>query len=108
MKAAEVIDVLTSRFAVDTRAKFHSESTPSNWGWFLVPVLGYVESSAYGPLSVREVEWVEIDPIEQRHIGRLVPPQIIDHTAELLQQLAVHGIPVQIIEGRIRINLDAT
>ena len=106
MKAAEAIDVLTTRFAVDTRTKFRDEPTPSRWGWFLVPVQGYVESSAYGPLPVREVEWVEIDPIEQRHIGRLVPPKIIDHTAELLQQLAVHGVPAQVVEGRIRINLD--
>jgi hypothetical protein len=106
MKAAEAIDVLTTRFAVDTRTKFRQEHTPSRWGWFLVPVPGYVESSAYGPLPIREVEWVEIDPIKQQHIGRLVPPKFIDYTVELLQQLAVHGVSAQVIEGRIRINLD--
>ena len=85
MKAAEAIDVLTSRFAINTRANFYNERTPSKWGWFLGPVPGYVESSAYGPVPTRDIEWVELDPIEQRHIGRLVPPRIIDHTAELLQ-----------------------
>jgi hypothetical protein len=105
MKAEEVIDALTTRFAIDTRAKFKQEETPSKWGWFLVPVPGYAESSAYGPVPIREIEWVEINPIEQRRIGRLVPPHIIDHTPTLLQQLAVHGIPVQVVEGRIRIAL---
>ncbi|RZJ94003.1 MAG: hypothetical protein EOO60_03980 [Hymenobacter sp.] len=105
MKAEEVIDALTSQFRIDTRAKFKQDETPSKWGWFLVPVPGYVESSAYGPVPTREVEWVELDPIEQRHIGRRVPPQIIDHTPALLQQLAAHGILGQVVEGRIRITL---
>ena len=107
MKAVEVIDALTSQFSLDTRAKFKQNDTPSKWGWFIIPTTGYVESSAYGPVPSREVEWVEIDPIEQRRIGRLVPPHIIDHTPALLQQLAVHGISAQVVEGRIRITLEA-
>ena len=105
MTAAEAIDALTSQFRIDTRAKFKQDDTPSKWGWFLVPVPGYVESSAYGPVPTREVEWIELDPIEQRHIGRLVPPQIIDHTPALLQHLAQHGILAQLVEGRIRVSL---
>ena len=107
MEAAAVIDSLTTQFCLDTQTKFKHKETPSKWGWFLVPTPGYVESSAYGPVPSREVEWVEIDPIEQRHIGRLVPPLIIDHTPALLQQLAIHGIPAQVVEGRIRILLEA-
>jgi hypothetical protein len=105
MKAEEAIEALTSRLSIDARAKFRNDNTPSNWGWFIVPVPGYVESSAYGPVPPRDIEWVELDPIEQRHIGRRVPPQIIDHTPELLQQLAGYGIPTQLVEGRIRIIL---
>lgn len=105
MTAAEAIDALTSQFRIDTRTKFKQDDTPSKWGWFLVPVPGYVESSAYGPVPTREVEWIELDPIEQRHVGRLVPPQIIDHTPALLQQLAQHGILAQLVEGRIRVSL---
>jgi hypothetical protein len=73
MKAVEVIDALTTQFRLDTRAKFKQDETPSKWGWFIVLVPGYIESSAYGPVPSWEVEWVEIDPIEQRRIGRLVP-----------------------------------
>jgi hypothetical protein len=97
MKAEEIIDALTSQFRIDTRAKFEQDEIPSKWGWFLVPVPGYIESSAYGSVPTREVEWVELDPIEQRHIGRRVPPHIIDHTPALLQQLAAYGIQSQAI-----------
>jgi hypothetical protein len=105
MEAAAVIDLLTTQFRLGTRTKFKHEQPPSQWGWFLVPTTGYVESSAYGPVPTREVEWVEIDPIEQRHIGRRVPPQIIDHTPALLQQLVGYGIFPQVVEGRIRVTL---
>ncbi|MVN79219.1 hypothetical protein GO988_23045 [Hymenobacter sp. HMF4947] len=107
MKVEEVIDALTTRFSLSTRAKFRLGTLPSGWGWFLVPVPGYVESSAYGPVPTREVEWVEIDPLVPQHIGRLVPPRLLDHTPELLHQLAEHGIPVQLVEGRIRIRFPA-
>jgi hypothetical protein len=105
MEAAAVIDLLTTQFRLDTRAKFKHEETPSKWGWFIIPTAGYVESSAYGPVPTREVEWVEIDPIEQQHLGQRVPPQILDHTPALLQQLAAYNIPSQVVEGRIRITL---
>lgn len=105
MEATAVIDLLTTQFRLDTRTKFKHEETPSKWGWFLVPTTGYVESSAYGPVPTREVEWVEIDPIKQKYIGRRVPPQIIDHTPALLQQLVEYGIFPQMVEGRIRITL---
>lgn len=103
MTPAEAIAALNSQFRLDSRAKFKHKETPSKWGWFIIPVPGYVESSAYGPVLERTVEWVELDPIEQRRIGRLVPPQILDHTPALLQQLAVYGIQSQLVEGRIRI-----
>jgi hypothetical protein len=109
MKAAEVIELLNSRFLVATRAKLKGAAIPSKWGtWFLIPVPNYVEASTYGPVPTREVEWIELDPIVQRPIGRLVPPQIMDHTPELLQQLAEHGISTQLVEGRIRVRLSAT
>lgn len=106
MKAEEVIEALNLRFLVATRAKLKEAAIPSKWGtWFLIPVPDYVEASTYGPVPTREVEWIELDPIVQRHIGRRVPPQIIDHTPELLQQLAEHSISTQLVDGRIRVLL---
>jgi hypothetical protein len=101
MEAAAVINLPTTQFRLATRAKFKHEEAPSKWVWFIIPTTGYVESSTYGLVPTREVEWVEIDPIEQRPIGRRVPPQIIDHTPALLRQLATYGIRSQVVEERI-------
>jgi hypothetical protein len=91
---------------VATRAKLKEAAVPSKWGtWFLFPVPNYVEASTYGLVPTREVEWIELDPIVQRHIERLIPPQIMDLTPELLQQLGEHGISAQLVDGRIRILL---
>jgi hypothetical protein len=45
MKAEEVIDALTSQFSIDIWATFKHDELSSKWGWFLVSVPGYIESS---------------------------------------------------------------
>jgi hypothetical protein len=106
MKVEEVIDKLTADFPIATRVKLWNRDTPSTWSrMFILPVRGYIEVSDYGPLPKREIEWVELDPVEIWHIGRLVPPKHIDHTPAIYQQLQSHGVAMQIVEGLIRIAL---
>ena len=106
MKVEEVIDKLTADFTIATRAKLRNHDTPSAWSrWYILPVPGYIEASSYGPVPKREIEWIELDPVEIWHIGRLVPPKHIDHTPTIYQQLKSHGVNMQIIEGLIRIPL---
>lgn len=106
MKVEEVIDKLTADFPIATRAKLVNQDTPTAWAqWFLLPVPGYIEASSYGPVPKREIEWIELDPVEVWHIGRLVPPKHIDHTPAIFQQLQHHGVAMQIVDGLIRIAL---
>ncbi|MVN78888.1 hypothetical protein GO988_21365 [Hymenobacter sp. HMF4947] len=77
MKVDEVIETLTTRFSLTTRPKFKRSVLPSGWGWFFVPVPGYGEPSAYGPVTTRELEWVKIDLIVLQHVGRLVPRELL-------------------------------
>ncbi|MGY2134867.1 DUF6678 family protein [Hymenobacter sp. HD11105] len=106
MLAEEVIDILTATFRIGTRAKLHHEPAPSAWSsWFLLPVPGYIEASTYGPVPRRDIEWIELNPVEQRYIGRLVPPHILDHTEAILEQLHAQGIRAQVREGLIRLFL---
>jgi hypothetical protein len=106
MLAEEVIDMLTATYQIDTRAKLKHEEVPSRWSsLFLLPVPGYIETSSYGPVPRREIEWIELDPIEQRFIGQRVPRQILDHTEQILQQLEAHNIRAQLLDGWIRIIL---
>jgi len=104
MQPEEVLVALHSAFAIATRAQLRNDALPSAWSqWVILPVPGYIEASSYGPVPLREIDWIELDPIEQRPIGRLVPAQIIDHTHALLQQFAAAGIVVQVMEAKIRL-----
>ncbi|TGE20995.1 DUF6678 family protein [Hymenobacter metallicola] len=106
MQVEEVIDKLTATFPIATRAKLRDQHTPSAWSrWFTLPVPGYIEASTYGPVPKREIEWIELDPVEIWHIGRLVAPKHIDHTPAIYQQLQSEGVTMQMVEGLIRIAL---
>jgi hypothetical protein len=104
MSIEETIQDIDSAMGIAIRAKIKDDDVPSNWSrWFIIPVLGYVEASSFGPMPRREIQWLEIDPIEIKHIGRLVPAKSIDHTTDILQILDRVSIVSEIIEGRIRI-----
>ncbi|RZJ56531.1 MAG: hypothetical protein EOO55_04995 [Hymenobacter sp.] len=104
MSIEETIQDIDSAMGIAIRAKIKEDDVPSNWSrWFIIPVPGYVEASSFGPMPRREIQWLEIDPIEIKHIGRLVPPKSIDHTTDILQILDRASIVSEIIEGRIRI-----
>jgi hypothetical protein len=106
MQVEEVVDALTSCLPIATRVKLRGEEAPSAWSqMFVLPVRGYIEISAYGPVPKRDIEWVELDPVEIWHIGRLVPPKHIDHTAAIYEQLRRHGVAMQLIDGLVRITL---
>jgi len=106
MLPEELVNSLTNTYRIRTRAKLQEEALPSPWStWFMLPVPGYIEAACYGPVPRGAIEWIELDPVEQRAIGRLVPPQVLDHTAAVLQQFASANIAVEWIEGRIRVML---
>lgn len=43
------------------RIKVDSEEQPTEWSrWLICPTEGYVEIEIYGPVSVKDVEWIEI------------------------------------------------
>ena len=55
--------------------------------WLIVPTVGFVELSSCGPISIKEIEWVEINTIEDKYIGRLVKNAKIDHTLHIKEAL---------------------
>jgi hypothetical protein len=45
------------------RFKLRGEVKAEPWGnWLIAPTQGYLENDASGPYSIRELEWIEIDP----------------------------------------------
>jgi hypothetical protein len=90
-----------------SRIKWSRDSEVTDWTtFFIVPVDGYIEGLC-GPIPVREVDWVDIDPIEIQEVGRLVPQRRVDHTAELVSDLTQHGIRYEQVEHGFRIYTNA-
>ncbi|OON67425.1 DUF6678 family protein [Hymenobacter sp. CRA2] len=87
------------------RLKTKNETEPVSWGqWLGVPVPGYIEIN--GPWPVREVEWVEVNPVVTTFQGRLIPPQVADHTADLTRQLKSASLSFSVTnDGYLRILL---
>ncbi len=74
------------------KIRFHWYYDPdfetSEWvNSFSFPVEGYIEPMSVGPIKITQWKWLEIDPIEKRKIGRLIPEKEINHTKEIIDTL---------------------
>jgi len=86
------------------RLKLLTDSEVSPWD-SIVPDSpeNYIELPAVGPVLCLEVEWLDIDPIERRRVGRLVPDQLIDHTKSIERTVASLSLPYSKEESFLRI-----
>lgn len=71
--------------------------------WLSNPTGRYLD---YGkkPIPYSEVKKIEIDPVEDKYIGKLVPNKLIDHTKEITNILNSLRIEFKIIGRIITIN----
>jgi len=60
--------------------------------YFSIPADNYIEIPFTGPIEISSLKWIEINPIEKKIIGRLVPPKKINHTKELIDSFNSHKI----------------
>ena len=64
------------------------DGTVTNWSnWLTFPSDGYGEITVVGPFLLRDVSRVEVNPVELRKVGRLIPEKEIDHSDELRDAL---------------------
>lgn len=79
------------------RLKIKGESLDAAWSnWLTRPGNQYIEAAAQGPYSLNDIEWVEVNPVEKRATGRLMPEQEIDHSAEITRLLEMLSFPYTI------------
>jgi len=59
------------------------DGTKTHWiNFFTSPEKNYIESSR-GHFHTKEIKFIEINPIEIKHIGNLIPDIVINHSKEL-------------------------
>lgn len=85
------------------RLKVKNQPLLDSWNRFLIsPTTSYIESDG-GPYSIHNLEWIDINPVEIRYIGKLVAPKTIDHTNELVELLSKQGLDFKATENFIRL-----
>lgn len=106
MNTLEVIQKIieTTKTNVRFYVYFESGSELSEWqSGFIFPVKGYFEPVKIGPIKINQWEWLEIDPIENIEIGRLVPDKKVNHFSEIIELLRRENISYVENNGIIKI-----
>jgi hypothetical protein len=89
-KMWEIVSQLVKNESLRIRVVLR-DGTASNWGKFIIlPAPGYCEID--GPVRYGDVEFLEIDSIEYKKIGRLVPDKKIDHSNAIINELNSNSI----------------
>jgi len=103
------IELLVDFFSkVNCKFKVKLKNIPetNNWDkWFLRPSKSYIEFGQTGPVKISEVEWLDINPIEQIYIGTRVPSKYCDHSDSIKNYLDHYSFKYSIQNKIIRIVL---
>ena len=87
----EIVADLARSIGGRSRFKLRTQTEPESWGeWLIAPTSGYLEISGVGPYSVRELEWIDVEP------GG-------DGLAEMVTAFATHGITASIAGTAVRV-----
>lgn len=88
------------------KARLTNGTQTSNWdALFIQPAESYVEFGQTGPVRISELEWIDINPIEQVHIGSRIPDKLIDHTERIIACLDENAIQYTQMDKKIRVLL---
>ncbi|MCK6612550.1 MAG: hypothetical protein L6Q78_16105 [Bacteroidia bacterium] len=78
----------------------------SSWDTlFIQPAESYVEFGQTGPVRISELEWIDINPIEQVHLGCRIPDKLIDHTERIITCLDENAIQYTQMDKTIRVHM---
>lgn len=88
------------------RLKINNEPLTGEWSnWLIHPCDSYLEVECQGPYAINKIEWIDINPVIKKKIGRLMPEETEDLTNALLAFLENAGINYSIIDKIIRLTL---
>ncbi len=86
------------------RLKIIYEPIVTDWSnWVITPTETYIEAEKQGPYQASQIEWIDINPIEIKVIGRIMPEKEINHSDQIIQLLEDHSIVYKIAGDVIRV-----
>ncbi len=88
------------------RLKIKNEPLDAAWShWLGNPVDNYIEAETQGPYSIDDIEWIEIDPVEKRVEGKLIPAKEFDHSTAIIKLLEYLSFPFMVTGSIIHVYL---
>lgn len=101
MAVISVVDALR----VKVRGKCRSDDGPLPWAdWISQPSKSYIEFQGCGPIEKSEIEWIDINAVEERRLGQRLPMKKIDHGEEIARMFAERSVRyIKSIDGLFRV-----
>lgn len=91
------------------RLKIMQQPLPTEWSnWLIASVESYIEAEKQGPYPVRQIEWIDINPIEMKTTGRLMRTTETDHSDDVINFLKEGSLPGHQEGGVFRIFVSST
>ncbi len=88
------------------RVKIKNQALDCRWSnWLGYPSDTYIEAEAQGPYRIDDIEWVEINPVEKKVAGGLVPEREFDHSPAIIKLLETLAFPFMLTDGIISVYL---
>lgn len=107
MTKIDIIQLLVDFFTnlrCSFKVKLTNKPQTNNWDkMFIRSEKSYVEFGQTGPVRISEVEWVDINPIEQIHIGTRIPDKYSDHSDLIKNYFDKNSIKYSIHDNIIRV-----
>ena len=103
-KIIEIIN-LTKNISINYRV-VDNDNGIWRWNNWLTNPTGKYLDFGQEPLSYKEIKKIQINPFEDRYIGKLVPNKLIDHTNEITNILDSLKIEFEINGTIITINTE--
>ncbi|MBB6372113.1 DUF6678 family protein [Chryseobacterium shigense] len=101
----ELIKELNSQ-PVKFRLKLKNKDKNLTWeDWIINPTGNYIETGQTGPNIINKIEYIEINPIEEKNIGKLVPKKMINHSLEIIKIIESKNINFKQCENTIKIEI---
>lgn len=95
-------------YGLKIRVKLYSKDKITNWSGSLTePSIGYLDIGIE-PMTPKEIEFIELNCIVVKKIGRLVPDKIIDKEQVVAEHLTNNNLHFSLMgNGIIRIQFDS-
>jgi hypothetical protein len=88
------------------RLKISHQELKNKWSlWLIQPTAHYLETKKDGPFPLKEIAWIDIDPIVMSKAGKLLPEKSADQTEMISTLLKEQQVEFIIVEDLVRIML---